>query len=86
MKDFGEWFNNPVRREPSKPVETNPAPEVFKARGTLESALEALGNVRVEYHVRCQSCGKWYEWPVAIEEYVEGDQNNMCGGSPSCCP
>lgn len=83
MKDFGEWFNNPVRREPTKPA---PASEVSNARGALESALENLGHVRIEYHVRCHGCGKWYEWPVAIEEYVEGDTNNLCGGSPSCCP
>lgn len=37
-------------------------------------------------HYYCVSCGELTEWPLEPEEYDEGDPNNLCGGSPRCCP
>jgi hypothetical protein len=41
-------------------------------------------NGRIEYD--CVRCGNPAEWPVEVELFVEGDDMNLCGGSPRCCP
>ena len=41
-------------------------------------------NGRIEYD--CVRCGNAAEWPVEIELYEHGDDMNLCGGSPRCCP
>lgn len=41
-------------------------------------------NGRAEYE--CERCGNWAEWPVEPGEFVYGDDMNLCGGSPRCCP
>lgn len=34
----------------------------------------------------CRVCANAYEWPADVGDYVEGELNNVCGGSPRCCP
>lgn len=84
MKDFGEWFNNPIRREaPQAPTATSQQSSIEAARETLESLLP--DGISMRFYVPCRVCGKKYEWPVEPELYEDGE-NNYCGGSPSCCP
>ncbi len=35
---------------------------------------------------QCRSCGAWTEWPDEIADYDPDAHENMCGGSPRCCP
>lgn len=41
-------------------------------------------NGRIEFD--CVRCGNPSEWPVEVELFVYGDDMNLCGGSPRCCP
>lgn len=34
----------------------------------------------------CRSCNKWTEWPANIEDFDINAPENVCGGSPRCCP
>lgn len=35
---------------------------------------------------QCRVCDEWSEWPVDIADFDIDDRNNVCGGSPLCCP
>lgn len=39
-----------------------------------------------EVQFECRSCGKWSEWPSDVADFEPGAYENMCGGSPRCCP
>lgn len=34
----------------------------------------------------CRVCGRDSEWPTDIEDFVFDAPQNVCGGSPRCCP
>lgn len=34
----------------------------------------------------CISCGAWTEWCGDVADFEPGAHENMCGGSPRCCP
>lgn len=34
----------------------------------------------------CRVCGEWTEWPANIEDFDIDTPENVCGGSPRCCP
>lgn len=34
----------------------------------------------------CRLCGEAAIWPGEIEQWDQDDVNNLCGGSPRCCP
>lgn len=34
----------------------------------------------------CRSCGTWTAWEGEILDFDPDAHENMCGGSPRCCP
>ena len=58
-----------------------------KANAPEEQMLpEGLYESNGKIMTTCVSCQQPYEWPVEIEDFVEDDSYNLCGGSPRCCP
>lgn len=39
---------------------------------------------KVEFE--CRSCESWSEWHADVADFDINDINNLCGGSPRCCP
>lgn len=35
---------------------------------------------------QCRVCEKWTEWPADVEDFDPDAYQNVCGGSPRCCP
>lgn len=35
---------------------------------------------------QCLSCDKWTDWEGEVADFKIEDPNNLCGGSPRCCP
>lgn len=35
---------------------------------------------------QCRSCDKWSAWEADVADFDIDDHNNLCGGSPRCCP
>jgi hypothetical protein len=74
VKDFGKWFAD--QRPADAPI--------AQIEDELPDGLYMLdGNVMAT----CRRCDRSYEWPAEIERFPGSDDyNNLCGGSPSCCP
>lgn len=34
----------------------------------------------------CRVCGAWTDWEGEVKDFVDGLAENVCGGSPWCCP
>lgn len=47
---------------------------------------EGLTYFRGEIRYECLSCGDLAVLPCGVEEFDIDDPNNLCGGSPRCCP
>ena len=37
-------------------------------------------------YFKCRVCGTNVRWEGDPEDFDEDDPNNLCGGSPRCCP
>lgn len=61
-----------------------PAGEELKARKALPEGLHYSDDGKVMYH--CHGCDQFKELEIEPAEFVHGDPNNLCGGSPRCCP
>lgn len=35
---------------------------------------------------QCRICESWTEWPAEIADFDINAHENVCGGSPRCCP
>lgn len=40
------------------------------------------GEIRFE----CRVCKAWTEWPTDVNDFDPDAHENVCGGSPRCCP
>lgn len=39
-----------------------------------------------EIQFQCIVCERWTEWPADVADFVPDASENVCGGSPRCCP
>lgn len=35
---------------------------------------------------QCRVCGRWTRWEGEVLDYDPDASENVCGGSPRCCP
>jgi hypothetical protein len=65
-----DWLLEAARRPIAPPAE-------------LPDGLEMMDG---RPHFQCRVCEKWTEWEVDPADFVAGVAENVCGGSPWCCP
>lgn len=58
----------------------------FQSAGHVLDLPDGLFMKGGHIHFTCRQCGEAAMWPGEIEQWDQDDVNNLCGGSPRCCP
>lgn len=65
-------FREVAKRQPSEPTPAGMPDGLREHNGMIE--------------FQCRVCESWTEWPGEVLDYDPDAHENVCGGSPRCCP